>query len=133
MCPVPISCSNNYFLCHNSYFLQKALSHEYTNGYSPKSTKPHLKISRKYSKGFIKFYHFMQIGKHYYLERHYLGVVIIITAKFHSIKPELKFSTNSNPGCRVSEVCDVENLWQCSWIDVTFSWSLFCKNNSSSS
>ena len=52
----------------------------------------------------------MLTGKHDYLERHYLGVVIIVSAKFHSIKPELKFSANSNPGCIVSEVCDGENL-----------------------
>ena len=48
--------------------------------------------------------------KPYYLGRCYLGVVIFATAKFYSIKPELKFCTGSNPASTVSEVCDGENL-----------------------
>ena len=48
--------------------------------------------------------------KPYYLGRHYLGVVIFATAKFYSIKPELKFCAGSNPASTVSEVCDGENL-----------------------
>ena len=48
--------------------------------------------------------------KPYYLGRYYLGAVIFATAKFYSIKPELKFCAGSNPACRVSEVFDGENV-----------------------
>ena len=41
------------------------------------------------------------------------GVVVITTAQLHSTKPELRFCTDSNPACGVSEIWDGKNLWQC--------------------
>ena len=38
------------------------------------------------------------------------GVVVIITAQIHSMKPELKFCSDYNAARRVSEICDLENL-----------------------
>ena len=38
------------------------------------------------------------------------GVVVIATAQLHSIKPELRFYTGSNPACGVSEIRDGEDL-----------------------
>ena len=37
-------------------------------------------------------------------------VVVIITAQFHSFKPELRFFTGSNPARGVSEIRDGEDL-----------------------
>ena len=38
------------------------------------------------------------------------GVVVIITAQFHSTKSELRFCTGSNPAGGMSEICDGEDL-----------------------
>ena len=46
------------------------------------------------------------------------GVVVITTAQLHSTKSELRFYTGSNPACSVSEICDGENLWQWSWLEI---------------
>ena len=38
------------------------------------------------------------------------SVMVIITAQFHSSKPELRFCAGSNPACGVLEIRDGENL-----------------------
>ena len=40
------------------------------------------------------------------------GVVVITTAQFHSIKPEVRFCAGSNPACGMLEICDGDDLWQ---------------------
>ena len=53
-------------------------------------------------------------------------VVVITTAKLHSTKPELRFCAGSNPAHGVSEFCDVEDLWEWSWLEIrlnAFRWS----------
>ena len=52
----------------------------------------------------------------FWLWRH--GVVVITTAKFHSTKPELRFYTGSNPTRGVSEICNGENLWRWSRLEI---------------
>ena len=54
-------------------------------------------------------------------------VVVITTAQLHSTKPELRFYAGSNPACGMSEMCDTEDLWQWSWLEIrlnTFCWSV---------
>ena len=46
------------------------------------------------------------------------GVVVITTTQLHSTKSELRFYTGSNPARRVSEICDGENLWQWSRLEI---------------
>ena len=46
------------------------------------------------------------------------GVVVITTAQRSSIKSELRFCTGSNPALGVSEICDGENLWQWSRLEI---------------
>ena len=36
--------------------------------------------------------------------------LFITTAQLHSIKPEIRFCTDSNPACGASEICDGEDL-----------------------
>ena len=53
------------------------------------------------------------------------GVVVITTAQLHSTKPELRFCTDSNPACGVSDICNGEDLWQRSQLERrlnTFRW-----------
>ena len=38
------------------------------------------------------------------------GAVVITTAQLHSIKPELRFCTGSNPACGVSDIHNGEDL-----------------------
>ena len=55
-----------------------------------------------------------------------LGVVIIITAKPHATKSEIRFCAGLDPTCSVSEVCNVENLQQWPWLETRFNifhWS----------
>ena len=42
------------------------------------------------------------------------SLVVITTAQLPSIKPELRFCTDSNPAHCVLENCDDENIWQSS-------------------
>ena len=54
------------------------------------------------------------------------GVVVITTAQLHSTKPEFSFCTGSNTACGMLEICDVENLWQWSQLQIRlnpFRWS----------
>ena len=51
-----------------------------------------------------------------YLWHH--GVVVITTAKLHSTKPELRFCAGSNPACDVLKICDGEDLWQWSQLEI---------------
>ena len=51
--------------------------------------------------------YYFTLGKNYCF-RH--GVVVITTAQLHSIKPELRFCTDSNPACGMSEIRDDENF-----------------------
>ena len=37
-------------------------------------------------------------------------VVVITTAQFRSIKPELRLCTGCNPACCMSEICNGEGL-----------------------
>ena len=54
----------------------------------------------------------------------FCGVVIITTAQLHSIKPELRFCTGSNPACEMLEVRDGEDFWQ--WSQLRKSLNSFC-------
>ena len=45
-------------------------------------------------------------------------LVVITTAQLHSTKSELRFCAGSNPACGVSEICDSENLWQWSRLEI---------------
>ena len=47
-----------------------------------------------------------------------LLVVVITTAQLHSSKPELRFCAGSNPARGVSDICDGEDLWQWSRIEI---------------
>ena len=38
------------------------------------------------------------------------GAVVITTAQLHSMKPELRFCTGSNPTCGVLEICNGKNF-----------------------
>ena len=54
------------------------------------------------------------------------GVVFITTAQLYSTMPELRFCACSNYAHSVSEICNDENLWQCSWLEMKFNafrWS----------
>ena len=54
------------------------------------------------------------------------GVVIITTAQLHSTKPELRFCTGSNLARDKLEICNAEDLWQQSQLEIrlnTFHWS----------
>ena len=44
--------------------------------------------------------------------------MFITTAQLHSTKPELRFCVGSNPACGVSEICDGEDLWQWSRLEI---------------
>ena len=46
------------------------------------------------------------------------GVVVIITAQLHSANPECRLCSCSNPACGVSEICNAENFWQWSWLEI---------------
>ena len=46
------------------------------------------------------------------------GVVVITTAQRSSIKSELRFCAGSNPALGVSEICNGENLWQWSRLQI---------------
>ena len=44
-------------------------------------------------------------------------VVITTTAHLHSTKPEPRLNAGSNPACSVSEICNGEDICQCSWVN----------------
>ena len=46
------------------------------------------------------------------------GVVVITTAQLHSTKPELRICAGSTPARDVSEICDGEDLWKWSWLEL---------------
>ena len=46
------------------------------------------------------------------------GVLVIISPQIHSTKPELRFCTDLNPSCGVSEIRDGEDLWQFSRLEI---------------
>ena len=46
------------------------------------------------------------------------GIYVINATQPYSIKPEPRFRAGSNPALRVSEICDVENLWQWSRLEI---------------
>ena len=46
------------------------------------------------------------------------GVVVIVTVKFHSTKSEIRFCAGSNPAASVLGICDGENLWQWSPLEI---------------
>ena len=48
----------------------------------------------------------------------FCGVVVITTAQLHSTKPELRFCTGSNSARGVSEICNGEDLWQWSQLEI---------------
>ena len=45
------------------------------------------------------------------------GVEVITTTQLHSIKPELRFCTGSNPVCGVLDMWVGEDLWQWFWLE----------------
>ena len=62
-------------------------------------------------------------------------VVAITTAQRYSTKPELRFCAGLSPCC-MSEICDGEDLWQWSWLEIKlsiFSWSTIPPKQSSPS
>ena len=44
--------------------------------------------------------------------------MVITTAKLHLTKPEVRFCTGSNPAHRMLEICDGEDLWQWSRLEI---------------
>ena len=46
------------------------------------------------------------------------GVVVIIIAQLHSTKPELRFCAGSNLAFGMSEICDGENFWRWSRLEI---------------
>ena len=59
------------------------------------------------------------------------GVVAITTAQLHSIKSEFRFCAGANPIRGLSEVCDGEDLWQGSRLEINlhaFRWSTIPQN-----
>ena len=55
------------------------------------------------------------------------GVVIITSAQLQWTKPELLFSACSNPACGMSEICDGEDLWQLSRLEIKL--HAFCRSS----
>ena len=58
------------------------------------------------------------------------GVMVITTAQLHPIihstKPELRFCAGSNSACGMLEICDAEDLWHWSRLEImlnAFRWS----------
>ena len=54
------------------------------------------------------------------------GVVVTTIAQLHSTNPELRFCAGSNPAGGVSEICDGEDPWQWSRLEMrlnSFCWS----------
>ena len=63
------------------------------------------------------------------------SITVITTSQLHLIKPELRFYTGSNPAYGVSEICNGDNLWQWSRLQIKFNVfrrSTILENNSSS-
>ena len=54
------------------------------------------------------------------------GVVVITTAQPHLTKPELRFFAGSNPAHGVSEICNGEDLWQWSRLEIRL--NAFCRS-----
>ena len=54
------------------------------------------------------------------------GVVVITTAQLHSTKAELRFYAGSSLARGVSEICDVEHLWQWSRLEIRL--NAFCRS-----
>ena len=46
------------------------------------------------------------------------AVVVITTTQLHSINPELRFCTGSNPVCGVLDIRGGEDLWQWFWLEI---------------
>ena len=46
------------------------------------------------------------------------GVLVITTAQLHTTKPELRFCAGSNPARGMSEICNGEDLWQWSLLEI---------------
>ena len=46
------------------------------------------------------------------------GVVVMTTAQLHSTKPELRFCAGLNLACGESEICDDEDFWQWSQLEI---------------
>ena len=57
---------------------------------------------------YIHIYIYTYVHTYVYTWRR--GVVVIITAQFHSTKTELRFCAGSNPACSVSEIGDGDDL-----------------------
>ena len=51
--------------------------------------------------------------------------MVMTTPQLHSTKPELRFFAGSNPASSVSEICDGEDLWQWSWLEIRL--NAFCQ------
>ena len=47
------------------------------------------------------------------------GVAVLATAQLYSAKPEIRFCTGSVPARGVSEICDGENHWQWSRLEIS--------------
>ena len=44
--------------------------------------------------------------------------MVITTAQLHLTKPELWYCAGPNYACDMLEICDGENLWQWSWLEI---------------
>ena len=51
-------------------------------------------------------------------------MILKASAKLHLTKPELRFCAGSNPARCVSEICDGEDLWQWSRLEIRL--TVFC-------
>ena len=51
--------------------------------------------------------------------KHSWHLVVITTAQLHSTKPVHRFCAGSNPARGMSKICDSEDLWQWSWLEIS--------------
>ena len=67
----------------------------------------------------LSFYMLVQIhGKQKLIDWKTEVDCIITTAQLHSTKPELRFRAGLNPACGVSEICNGEDLWHWSRLEI---------------
>ena len=64
------------------------------------------------------FNHFLLIYEPFWTAFLLRFIVIITTAQFHLTKLELRSFTGWNPACGVSKICDGEDLWRWSRLEI---------------
>ena len=84
-----------------------------------KNAKPKRNIKNKTCERFRKRkVRVVRVRKRFRKREWRRGVVVITAAQLHSTKSELRFCAGSNPARDVSEICDGEDLWQWSWLEI---------------